>query len=985
MGGVAPRGRALPRAALCCQVMATPPSTQPVRPGPSKGETAGVQARESSGDRLRRSADDLCGSLIEASWLVALTCIPVYFNIYSSRSFEPDKAALLKILAGVIGATWLARALVGGTAWPRRNSITADRQRAGVVLLAAVAALLVAAIVSTALSVSPWRSYHGSFGRQQGLTTLLAYLTIAGAVAVNLRWPDQWRRAVMAITLGSVPVSVYAVVQRLGLDIIVPADDALRVSSSLGNPIFLGGYLAMAFLVTVFGSRATPVDGGIVLGPLRRLAHISVAGLQLAALVLSQSRGPALGLVAGLVVSGVVWTQRGRSGTRRRRAWVLVIAAAVTIIALLAIAALPDSPLARLRELPTVGRIAAALDPTSPTARVRLLIWRGVVELETSAPPLRGSAGEIDRLHRLRPLIGYGPECFDLAFNRVLPAELGVVESRDSIPDRAHCETLDALVTTGAAGLAAWVILVAGALAVAASRAVGRPVGAPAVTRGWLWSLAGGAAVAGLAVALGRADVAGPLATAGLLAGLCAATVHPGSRAGAGTSIGNDHTGRRIALAALTGIACHVVDASVGIPATPSRLLFWFLFAALVADRLGRIDEQPTDPGVGTEQPHGATQERMIEALLAGTALAVAAYSLMDTSAIEIFRRIWEALSESVWEAVEAAGSAPTVVVVSAVAAQAVLWSSCHDRHFSGRARLAALTAFALPLLALVAFKSHRFAITAEMQRRGASFEAISAQVALHAEFGVGAIVAVVLLLAVVLARGRPSGGDQPRFHPTFVVGVVITGFVITAAALVARPALAPIRADTIAKHAAVAIDRGQPLLALSLLSRASWLVPGEPSLMTLVARASVLASRLPVSAEGRRLTLDAAVAALERAAGLQPFDPDHPVNLGRVLIAAAALSGDTATRQTLLEHAESAYGSGLDLRPGSVLFRVEHAGVLAQLGRNQAAVDELTTALALDPGYEAGADMLAGLERVTARIRSSTASSVTDATTGGP
>ena len=32
-----------------------------------------------------------CDKLIEAGWLASAAVIPVFFNVYSSRVFEPDK------------------------------------------------------------------------------------------------------------------------------------------------------------------------------------------------------------------------------------------------------------------------------------------------------------------------------------------------------------------------------------------------------------------------------------------------------------------------------------------------------------------------------------------------------------------------------------------------------------------------------------------------------------------------------------------------------------------------------------------------------------------------------------------------------------------------------------------------------------------------------------------------------------------------------
>ena len=44
-----------------------------------------------------------CARISEACWLLALTLIPIFFNLYSARHFEPDKAAMLRTLALLLG------------------------------------------------------------------------------------------------------------------------------------------------------------------------------------------------------------------------------------------------------------------------------------------------------------------------------------------------------------------------------------------------------------------------------------------------------------------------------------------------------------------------------------------------------------------------------------------------------------------------------------------------------------------------------------------------------------------------------------------------------------------------------------------------------------------------------------------------------------------------------------------------------------------
>ena len=426
------------------------------------------------------------------------------------------------------------------------------------------------------------------------------------------------------------------------------------------------------------------------------------------------------------------------------------------------------------------------------------------------------------------------------------------------------------------------------------------------------------------------------LAPLGLVAGTCAALI-AGSLRGLSTDLGAPgRAAPDLALAALAAVACHVIEASVGIPVTASTLLLWFLLAALAAASLGRIDsenplEEPSSPALP-----GEAREAVVEAMLAGVAVAVATSSLMDRSVTEAIRAFAEALSTSSWAAARAAGSAPAVLVLGSVLSVAVLWTGATGGRLSRRLRLAALAAAALPVIALWVVRSHRLAATVRLQREGASLETLSLLAAGHAEVLVAAVVVMVLVLAALLVWRRPRGSARTPLPSLAFVGVVLAGFVAIAAALVARQTLAPIRADTLAKQAAASLDRGQPLPALELLSRASWLAPDEPAVLTLVARATVLASRAAATVETRERAVDAGVAALERAARMQPWDPDHAVNLGRVLTSAAAWAPDMETRQRLLERAERAYARGLELRPGSVLFQVEHAGVLVLLGRSR-------------------------------------------------
>ena len=60
---------------------------------------------------MRTKLSIFCDKVIEAGWLAALVIVPLFFNIHSSRVFEPDKLSLLRSVALVMAAAWLVRAI----------------------------------------------------------------------------------------------------------------------------------------------------------------------------------------------------------------------------------------------------------------------------------------------------------------------------------------------------------------------------------------------------------------------------------------------------------------------------------------------------------------------------------------------------------------------------------------------------------------------------------------------------------------------------------------------------------------------------------------------------------------------------------------------------------------------------------------------------------------------------------------------------------
>jgi hypothetical protein len=310
--------------------------------------------------------------LLEAGWLLCLLVVPAFFDAWSRHPFDPDKAMVVRLLALLVAAAGLARALDSRRGW---------RWPAGAPLLGPVLFVLAAAALSTALSIAPRLSLWGSYVRGEGLVTLASYLAVFAALAARLRRREQLDRVVDVVVAGSVPVTLYGIVQAAGLDPIQwkLTYDEWRVASMLGNPVSAGSYLILALPVTLgalFEWRARTTPPGAWWGRLRLALYASAAALQAAVLALTGSRGPWLGGAAALVAFALLGAALGR---RRRVAGAALVLAAAGL-AFVALLNVPGGPLERARQSRLLGRLGHLYDTQgayNPGDRARVRLWEG--------------------------------------------------------------------------------------------------------------------------------------------------------------------------------------------------------------------------------------------------------------------------------------------------------------------------------------------------------------------------------------------------------------------------------------------------------------------------------------------------------------------------------------------------------------------------------------------------------------------------------
>lgn len=251
-----------------------------------------------------------CDKVIEAGWLTAVIVVPLFFNVYSDRVFEPDKLTLLRSIALMMAVAWVIKMLETGSLKLKtggQHSATSDQLPVfGIPLVLPTLLLVVVYILSTLASVTPRVSLWGSYQRLQGTYTTFSYIIIFFLLLQTMRTRKQVERLVSTAIVVSLPIALYGILQHYGRDPLPWAADVTgRVASNMGNPIFVAAYLIMVVPLTL--ARVVESFSAILASEKSAASNVVLAtcyvfilAAQLICIFFSQSRGPLLGLLAGL-------------------------------------------------------------------------------------------------------------------------------------------------------------------------------------------------------------------------------------------------------------------------------------------------------------------------------------------------------------------------------------------------------------------------------------------------------------------------------------------------------------------------------------------------------------------------------------------------------------------------------------------------------------------------------------------------------------
>ena len=405
--------------------------------------------------------------LIAARTVVLLVLVtPLVVTRDTFFPFVVGKALYSRALIEIALAVWIVLALRNASYRP-----VASR------LMVAFAVYLVASLIASFAGVSLQRSIWSTYERMQGIVDLTHWLAFALVLTSVFRTRQDWRHVLNLSLLVGVVMALMGAAVMAGLQL--PVYDFLeageRIALTLGNPTYVGVYMLInaligtGLLLDSFTARTSEEQGSAAAQRRRRrramrpgsgtaptllwwrLFWIAAVALSLWMMLESSTRGAFVGLVGALVAASVGYLLWGRlRGVKIASAAAIV---GIGAFGLFLVLGAETSAAQRLAERSyVVERFIQAGQGNDTSLKGRL------------ASVSFGLRGFIER-----PLLGWGPENYVVAWGRHYDAE-EIGDYRGPPFDQAHNKPIEELTTKGVVGLAGYLCLWALMLWIVSSR-----------------------------------------------------------------------------------------------------------------------------------------------------------------------------------------------------------------------------------------------------------------------------------------------------------------------------------------------------------------------------------------------------------------------------------------------------------------------------------------------------------------------------------
>jgi O-antigen ligase len=262
-------------------------------------------------------------------------------------------------------------------------------------------------LISTIFSQAPLLSFFGSYDRIQGLLSHIFYLTFFVLTLCFFKDKNNIEKAIKFIFWIGIIISLYAILQKCGLDFYSEGSKEIFVGrpfGTLGHPNFLGQFLLFPLWTGIYLLLKTKT---------KKTSYILGLLIFFIALALTENRASILGFIISLTIF-VILEKKIPNFFR-----LFIGISALTVFA---------------------GFILF-FAPSIRSIQTRLLVWQNTPAV------IQGHV-----------ITGSGLETFEQVFQKATPPEIYKFEALTEVADRAHNIFIDIFVTQGILGLSVFAV-----------------------------------------------------------------------------------------------------------------------------------------------------------------------------------------------------------------------------------------------------------------------------------------------------------------------------------------------------------------------------------------------------------------------------------------------------------------------------------------------------------------------------------------------
>ena len=364
-------------------------------------------------------------NLIPFSFNALFFFVPLVLFPKTSELFEFNKVVLVYAVTIAIVSSWLVKMVSERKIIFRRT-----------ILDYPILIFLGIQLISVFLSIDVRTSLFGYYSRfHGGFLSSLSYSLLYWAYVSNIDY-SKTKKAIHITLISAILVSIYGVLERLGIDKNIWVQDVQnRVFSTLGQPNWLAAWL----------TALIPLAWAIIISKGQKYKYkyglLSIFSLFFLTLLYTRSRSGILGFA---ISYSVFWIGFYLLNKNVKTIFKPFLQITILAIILVSIAGTPWTPgLEDLLKKADTTESEITNIPVGPalevggteSGEIRKIVWKGAFNVWKDYP-----------------IFGSGVETFAYSYYNFRPVEHNLVSEWDFLYNKAHNEYLNFLATTGTAG-----------------------------------------------------------------------------------------------------------------------------------------------------------------------------------------------------------------------------------------------------------------------------------------------------------------------------------------------------------------------------------------------------------------------------------------------------------------------------------------------------------------------------------------------------